>query len=71
MLQKYDDYTFTKGLSKVKNQHLLNGRTDFLVTIIEFLRFLNDNRNHYPEFDGRTDPNCTKALLKKNMLYGG
>ena len=71
MLQKYDDYTFTKGLSKVKNQHLLNGRADFLVTIIEFLRFLNDNRNHYPEFDGRTDHNFRKALLKKNMLYGG
>ena len=28
-------------LLKVKNQHAFNGHTDFLVTIIELLRFLN------------------------------
>ncbi len=28
-------------LKKVRNQHVSNGRTDFLVTIIVLLRFLN------------------------------
>ena len=28
-------------VKKVKNQHVLNGRTDFLIGIIELLRFLN------------------------------
>ena len=28
-------------IKKVKSQHVLNGRTDILVTIIEFLRFLS------------------------------
>ncbi len=38
---------------KVKNQHDLNGRTDFLVAIIELLRFLNCTwgRNHLPKFE--------------------
>ena len=38
-------YLIVIGIStvvkKVKNQHVLNGRTDFLLKIIELLRFLN------------------------------
>ena len=37
---------------KFKNQHVLNGRTDFLVMIIELLRFLNCtcHKNHLAKF---------------------
>ena len=40
MLEKmnYQDIIF---LSKNENQHVLNERMEFLVTIIELLRFLN------------------------------
>ena len=36
-ITKSNEYDFLKG----KNQHVFNGRTVFLVKIIELLRFLN------------------------------
>ena len=44
MFQKSDeknDYIIEKDVvKKIKSQYILNGRTDFLVIIIGFLRFL-------------------------------
>ena len=36
--------TYKHLLSKNKKKHVLNGRTDFLVTIIELLRFQQDHK---------------------------
>ena len=50
------------AVKRVKNQHVLNGRMDFLVTIIELLSFLDptDGWTDVVRTNGRTDPNVEK-----------
>ena len=51
--EKSDDFITYFDVKKVENQHVLNGRTDILVMIIET--------------DGRIDPNYRKAKLRTRI----
>ena len=52
----------------LKNQLVLNEHTDFLVTIIEFLCFLDCYRNHHAKL--KIDRKILNAKVNKKSCYG-
>ncbi len=61
-------------VKKVKNQHVLNGRTEFMVMIIELLRFQSRNyllKNHLAKFEiDRTILTCLNEQKKLTVMDG-